>query len=138
MSELKFSTYEEAMIHLANLTGKTIKVAEKKYKLDVTYAIISPESAEHGDYEDTGVEDKNVTFNSLYEMIDYLIDNGATEPSSSSYHEGVWYSTEAETDYRTGDETTYSYHLDYNKISDEEGKTIFDSIKSGKNLAEEE
>jgi hypothetical protein len=35
----------------------------------------------------------------------------ATEPSSSSFHPGIWYTSEDSTDYKTGKVTSRSYHL---------------------------
>jgi hypothetical protein len=50
--------------------------------------------------------------------------DGAMEPSSSYYHRGVWYTTEGDTDYRTGENTQKSYHL-YGFTNAEE-RAIFD------------
>lgn len=53
--------------------------------------------------------------------------DGAWEPSSSHYHRGVWYTTEGDTDYRTGENTQKSYHL-YGFTNAEE-REIFDLMK---------
>jgi hypothetical protein len=50
---------------------------------------------------------------------------GNLEPSSSSYHEGLWY-TSNDTDFRTGDILERSFHP--KGFSPEEGKKIFDII----------
>lgn len=42
---------------------------------------------------------------------EWLKSEGAIEPSSTAFHIGVWYSTEDEEDYQTGEHTTRSFHL---------------------------
>jgi len=51
--------------------------------------------------------------------------NGNLEPSSSMYHEGLWY-TSNDTDFGTGDILERSFHP--KGFSPEEGKKIFDII----------
>lgn len=70
-------------------------------------------------------------------MIDYMLDHGASEPSSGAYHPGIWYSmVDADIDYETGAEKTLDFHPE--GTTTEEDKIIFDSIKQGKNFAEED
>ena len=137
---LRFASEEEALQHLADITGKKIKIANEnnKYILDITYQTTTPESVEEGDFADSGFEAEDLEFDSLYEIIGYMLSKGAAEPSNSTYfHPNTWYSTtDPETDYTTGEETQYSFHV--KGVTEEEGKIIFNSIKSGKNLVEEE
>jgi len=145
MRELNFSSEQEAIQHLSDMTGKKVIIAAydgqqtlfQDFKLDVTYQIVTEESARAGDYAETGFEHKDMEFDSLYEMIDYMLKEGAAEPSSSQFHEGVWYSTvdpiHDRAFFERGEEKTLSFHP--KGESPEEGKIIFDSIKAGKNLA---
>lgn len=90
-------------------------------RIAITYEIVTPESAEIGDAEERGwIDEEGVLIEpdedndeTLVEAAaKFLRDEGATEPSSSSFHRGVWYSwPDSQTDYRTGAETTQSYHL---------------------------
>jgi len=77
-----------------------------------TYATTTPESAADGDFADTGWINKDGRrFNTLFEVAEYLNDRGAWYPSSTSIDRYTWFSTEADIDYRTGEETVYSFHL---------------------------
>lgn len=61
--------------------------------------------------------------------LDFLTREGGTEPSSSSWHHGVWYSwPDAHTcDYRTGEDEIRAYHLD--GFCEEEEREIFDRLR---------
>lgn len=87
-------------------------MGKKKYSMNKTYQVVTPESAEQGDFSDQGIEYEDKEFDSLWEMADEIRNAGATELSSSgtaSPHD--WYSTpDPERNYRTGEETTYSFH----------------------------
>jgi len=84
----------------------------KKIRVKQTYAIITEESAKEGDYADTGwIDEIGEKFDSATEAAKWLEDQGVIEPSSSCFHKGVWYSTEGEQDYRTGETEIRSYHL---------------------------
>jgi hypothetical protein len=93
-----------------------------KKKLSVTYSRVTPESASEGDFSETGhredipVEvdeyDREEGTTAVDIVVKALRDAGATNPSSSMFHRGVWYSTEFETvSYRTGEEEERSFHL---------------------------
>ena len=87
------------------------------------YSVVTRESAEVGDFADTGWKDEegetmepdaldledDLTAVDL--AVRFLKDKGVTEASSSRVHAGVWYSA-FEDDYRTGDSTESTYHLD--------------------------
>jgi hypothetical protein len=75
-------------------------------------------SEEHGYEDEEGEEmqvddfDREEGVNVAQKAIHWLRHAGATEPSSSQFHPGVWYSSEPSQDYRTGASTTRSYHLE--------------------------
>lgn len=77
-------------------------------KITKTYDVVTEESAEHGDFADSGFvyKDQPYGFRELIETIEF---GGFNEPDSSH---GVprWLSTAPDQDYRTGDYTTYSLH----------------------------
>jgi len=75
-----------------------------------TFEIVTPESAEQGDYTETGFIDENAT-GTFRELVDLL---DCTEPSSyplPACGAGVWYTQmDAGIDYRTGAEERRGYH----------------------------
>ena len=75
-----------------------------------TYDVVTEESAEYGDFAESGFEFQSVpyTFRELVdEMREYM------EPSCSPIGENdFWVTSEASQDYRTGDYTSYSLHFD--------------------------
>ena len=75
----------------------------------VTYATITPESAEYGDFEDTGFYAENIGFDTFAELVDYLERNGYNYWSDSR---GTgWLSTGFSVEgYATGEEIEYSIH----------------------------
>jgi hypothetical protein len=93
--------------------GRTMDVFDTDYTVSavirVSYAIVTHESAESGDYAETGWEDEEGTPYTFREAVKLL---QGTEPSSTSYDKRVWYMAEAKEDLRTGDRTEFSYHID--------------------------
>lgn len=82
-----------------------------KIRYDVTYEIITPESAEEGDVAERGYEHKGLTADSVTDMVRTLRNDGATEASSSHWHKGLWYTAYGEMDYRDGSTTNRSFHI---------------------------
>ena len=109
-------------------------------RIVITYQTFSPESLESGDVEDQGWKDEEGEsmipdeydyeddITAVDKAIDFLKKNGANEPSSSHFNTGVWYSTsDPDIDYKSGNETYYSYHL--KGFTPEEEQEIFQRIK---------
>lgn len=82
-----------------------------KIRYDVTYEIITPESAEEGDVDERGYEHKGLTADSVTDMVRTLRNDGATEASSSHWHKGLWYTAYGDQDYRDGSTTNRSFHI---------------------------
>jgi len=95
---------------------------EKKIK--ITFATITPESAEAGDFEETGwideegvimtpdADDREEGITAVDNAVNFLQDEGVMHSSSSPHSPGAWYSTDFETeDYSTNEEIEKSYHL---------------------------
>jgi len=80
-------------------------------RYDTTYEIITPESAEEGDVAERGYESKGNTAESVEDMVRTLLNEGATEASSSHWHRGIWYTAYGEQNYRTGDHENRSFHI---------------------------
>jgi hypothetical protein len=76
-----------------------------------TYETITQESAEDGEVADSGWIDEEGESMGPADAIRFLRGNGAIHASSSRFHPGVWYSTDAEQDYCTDEWETRSYHL---------------------------
>jgi hypothetical protein len=81
--------------------------------IKITYACTTPESCEFGEFSDTGwINDKGFIYDSVSDAVEFLKQSSAILPSSSQYHEGIWYSTEFYTsNYQTGEMTEESYHI---------------------------
>jgi hypothetical protein len=99
-------------------------------RIKISFAVITPESAEQGDYAETGWDDEEgISFEldeyekesgkTLPDIVSsFLKSNGATEASSSAFHRGVWYTSREEG--IDGSTTERSYHLEGFRAQDEE------------------
>jgi hypothetical protein len=100
----------------------TLTVTSRKIR--ITYEIVTPESAEQGDADERGwIDEDGVSMepdetdiedevSAVDKAIKFLKENGATEPSSSDSHVGLWYTCrEHDTDLGTGAVESRSYHL---------------------------
>lgn len=75
----------------------------------VTYTTVTPESAEYGDFEDSGFEIESITFDYFVELVEYLESNGFRNWSDS--RDTGWLSTDYEVeDYGTMEEKQSSIH----------------------------
>lgn len=92
----------------------------------VSFHSITPGEGDDGDYEEeSGYDAQDVDAEpdeydiedhggeseaAVALMVKVLRNAGATEPSSSHFHAGIWYSTgDADVNYRTGEQTTHEY-----------------------------
>lgn len=108
------------------------------HRIAITYETITPESAEQGDVDDRGWidqdgEDMDETAEDFYDgdvvkaTIKGLQDNGVSEPSSSHFHPGVWYTAyEYNRDYRTGAVENRSFHL--KGYTEDEERRVFEGL----------
>lgn len=84
---------------------------------DITYSEVTEESAEHGDFSDTGFvsEDNEIEIGdelTLVEVVADLIKDGYyCYPSSSVVDDSTWFETEPETDIQDGTERTEAIHF---------------------------
>lgn len=80
-------------------------------KIKTAFITVTPESAEYGDYDETGWHDEaGVTFASAQEAAEWLLQN-ANSYCSSEFHPHSWYCSEPKMDQNTGVTTEYSFHL---------------------------
>jgi len=96
---------------------KTASKRTAELRIKTTYEVVTPESAEAGDFEETGWHDEvGKTFSSVEEAASFLRNEGATEYSDSrpDFNQGYrgWYIGQPDNDYETGAETTKNYHLE--------------------------
>jgi hypothetical protein len=83
-------------------------------KVKETYAIVTEESAQHGDYAEHGwidEEGEEFSANNLQAVVEYLTHKFVREASCSHFCQGIWYSSEPDMNYKTGEEETRSFHL---------------------------
>jgi hypothetical protein len=86
----------------------------------ITYETSTEESAEAGEFAEHGYDDYHNCepdeldaqdgFTAVSLAIEYLKDKGAFQPSNGSFNVRTWYTTGSDTNFQTGEETTYSYH----------------------------
>lgn len=93
------------------------------HTVDITFSRTTPESVEAGDFSETGFveedysvepdeHDREEGLTAVDLVVKLLKYEGATEPSSTHFHKGIWYSTSWEVvSYRTGEEEERSFHL---------------------------
>jgi hypothetical protein len=87
-------------------------VVKAEFELDVTYDVVTPESAERGDYEESGYESEGLKFDSLAEMALYMQNEGASgSETGGGIQNPSWYTADPHINYQTGHETTYGFHV---------------------------
>jgi hypothetical protein len=104
------------------------------HRVAITYAEITPESAEHGDFDDTGwVNEEGEDVNGDEDMtavdrtVQFLQHEGVQEASTwPNWQPGVWYSRMTEADIQTGVMTEYSYHL--KGFTPEEEELVYNNL----------
>lgn len=121
VSETTNLTEEEAVNGKKIVKKVNAAEASDGHRRRITYDIVTPESAEQGD-----VFDREEGITVVDKTVEYLLDNGATMPSSSSFSPGNWYSSEGDTDMQTGGNTTRSFHLI--GYSPEEEEAVYNRI----------
>lgn len=98
--------------------GSKSEAAGKKYYMNKTYQVVTPESAEQGDYDDQGFEYEDQEFDTLWDMAEEIRNAGAT-------YNGNWFETvDSEKDYKTGAETTYGFHPNDDLSADETDELV--------------
>ena len=97
-------------------------------RIRTTYETYTPEDIEVGDTNNRGYEDEEGRIFDPSEYQDeenparaltedaasYVLDGGGVHPSSSPVHpdKRTWWTSDADQDYRTGEQTFQSFHLD--------------------------
>ena len=89
------------------------------YKYSITYQIITPESAEDGDYFEQGYEVEDAEADTLRELIGIIEERGLYDISQSpvnlddieSFRHLYYSSVDGEVDYGSGETTFYSLHI---------------------------
>lgn len=86
----------------------------EEYTVSKTYSVVTPESAKDGDYAETGFEweDKKMTLSDVLSEINEL---GFYENLQGRGGSESLYGVDSDTDYKTGEETTYALHIDGSK-----------------------
>lgn len=120
---------------------KPVESVGEKY-ITTTYEIVTPESAEEGDYAEIGWEneegedmtpdeyDAEEGITAVDKAVEFLKDNGPVEPSSSRFSVRTWYTHYGEQDWRDGSYTNYNYFL--NGFSEEEEREIYSRVTGAK------
>ena len=81
-----------------------------KLEYSITFATITPESTENGDFEQTGFEHESIVFDSFESLVRYIEWNGFYIWSEQPTNTG-WLSTDFEIiDYKTMTEKQLSIH----------------------------
>lgn len=84
-------------------------------RIRITFETVTPESAEEGDFAETGwVDEEGVVMedNVVDDAVEFLRSAGCLEPSSSPFQPGAWYTqADADVNYTTGEHYRESFHL---------------------------
>jgi len=100
-------------------------------KIKISYSVVTPESAEIGDFAETGWENQEgETLETVHDAAIFLITEGAKHASSSAFHPGIWYETNPELDYQDMSEKTLAFHL-YD-FSEDDQAWIFERVTGKK------
>lgn len=137
LKEMAFS--KRRFQKLAGILKEQAEPQDDRHRVIVSYyETWSPEDVEIGDTDDKGeldaweVEvdeyDREEGLDHTDIAADYLIDKGVSEPSSSHFHPGIWYTMYGDSDFRTGDRTNESYHL--KGFSEDEEKEVYEKVMS--------
>jgi len=96
-------------------------------RVKVSYELITPESAEEGDVAERGWDnEEGELMENVREAVEWLTEHGPLEPSSSSFHHGIWYTHYGEADWQTGEVRNESFHVTGATVSQEQ--RIFDGL----------
>ena len=101
------------------------------------YEIWTPEDVEIGETDDRGdlddvtleldEDDREEGLGWADQAVEYLLDEGTHEASSSSFHPGIWYTYYGEADFRTGERENRSFHL--KGFTEEEQRDVYNQLK---------
>ena len=105
-------------------SGEAVSTSSKK-TITQTYDVVTPESAENGDFAENGFTGKKWNVDYAEEAYGILSDEGPVEWVGS-----WWYSMDPERDWSDGSETYYGFHPE--GFSDEEIDYINRRLKGGK------
>ena len=105
--------------------------------ISVNYSRVTPESAEEGDFSETGhletvpialdEYDRDEGLTEVDLVVKVLKNEGAAYPSSTAFHRGIWYTTESQViDYGTAEEEERSFHL--KGFSEDEERDIYNAM----------
>lgn len=75
----------------------------------ITYEIITEESAEHGEPEETGFELEDISLREAHEFLRWT--GGYCETNCSDARQATWISFYCEPDYMTGETKNYALHI---------------------------
>ena len=89
---------------------ENVKIASESKEIDQTFEVVTPKSAEDGDFADTGFTGQGWSFDFAEEAYKFLNGEGVVWVNGAGEAGGWWESASPDVDYRTGAETTYGYH----------------------------
>lgn len=115
------------------MTGNPM--TDTRPRIRITYDVVTPESAEHGDFAESGWIDEDgyvMEPDDDETLVDcavrFLKRECIGHASSSHFHPGIWYTTDDGCiDYRTGADRQRSFHLKCFTEADE--RAIFEALR---------
>lgn len=111
-------------------------VIRESFTLYTPESIEAGDAAEHGWIDEEGVDmtpdeyDVEEGVTAVDKAVKHLRSEGASEPSSSSFHPGIWYASMHDADMRTGEQEEHHFHLD--GFSPEEQREVFMRVKGAR------
>lgn len=107
-------------------------VIRESFTLYTPASVEAGDAAEHGWVDEEGVDmtpdeyDVEEGVTAVDKAVKHLRSEGASEPSSSSFHLGIWYASMHDADMRTGEQEEHHFHL--HGFSPEEEHSIFQQM----------
>lgn len=111
-------------------------VIRESFTLYTPESVEAGDAAEHGWVDEEGVDmtpdkyDVEEGVTAVDKAVKHLRSEGASEPSSSSFHPGIWYASMHDADMRTGEQEEHHFHLD--GFSPEEQREVFMRVKGAR------
>lgn len=82
-----------------------------KADFSVSYSLVTPESAKHGDYAECGMIDSNLPFRAAFDLFQSERDWTQVESDEWPVHAPRWFTDSGEVQFASGDCRAVSLHL---------------------------
>lgn len=101
-----------------------------QFRIAISYETVTPgaEDDDQSEVETGWIDEEGVVADDLEDAVRLLRHEGSLEPSSTVFHEGLWYTqSDAVEDYRTGARSRRAFHL--RGFSAQQQRLVYDDLK---------